>query len=140
MAETKTKPTAISVDQFLDSVEDAGRREDARAVSTLMERVSGQPPRMWGPAIVGFGSYHYKYDSGREGDMCRIGFSPRKAQLALYLRLGGQGADGLLARLGKHSTGKGCLYIKKLADVDEGVLAELIEQALAYMDEAYPPA
>src|SRR4051812_2129292 len=114
MAENKTKPTAASVDAFLDSVPDPQRRADGKMLRTLMERVSGEPAAMWGPSIVGFGAYHYKYDSGREGDMCLIGFSPRATGLVLYggfLR-----SPELLERLGKHKTGKGCLYIKRLAD------------------------
>ncbi len=138
MAESKTKATNVSVESFLDAVEPAQRCEDARAVCAMMARVSGEPPKMWGPSIVGFGSYHYKYDSGREGDMARIGFSPRKAALVLYLVDGFPRHAELLARLGKHSTGKSCLYINKLADVDQGVLEELMRSSLAYMDEKYP--
>src|SRR3954447_6966158 len=123
MAENKTRATAASVDDFLDRIEDPQRRDDARKLRALMERVSGEPAAMWGPSIVGFGAYHYKYESGREGDMCRIGFSPRAGEFALYggfLR-----SPDLLARLGRHKTGKGCLYLKRLADVDEAVLEEM---------------
>ena len=128
MAENKTRATAASVDDFLDSVPDSQRRADGKALRALMERVSGERPAMWGPSIVGFGTYHYKYESGREGDMCRIGFSPRSTWLVLYggfLR-----SPELLARLGKHKTGKGCLYIRRLADVDEGVLEQMAVAAL----------
>jgi hypothetical protein len=138
MAELKTKPTAVSVADFLEAVPDAVRRADGKAVAALMERVTGKKPAMWGPTIVGFGSYHYKYDSGHEGDMCRIGFSPRKAELVLYVLDGAGDQSAQLARLGKHRHGKACLYIKKLADVDMAVLEELVRGAAARMDAAYP--
>jgi Domain of unknown function (DU1801) len=130
MAENKTKPTGVSVDAFLDGVADPQRRADAHKVRALMERLSGEPAAMWGPSIVGFGSYHYKYDSGREGDMARIGFSPRAKELVLY-GLGVSRRPALMERLGKHKTGKGCLYIKRLAEVDEAVLEQLVTEALA---------
>lgn len=140
MAELKTKPTGVAVDDFLDSVADPQRREDAKKVRAMMERLVGEPAQMWGPTIVGFGSYHYKYESGHEGDMCRLGFSPRKAELVLYVltEAGGPEEKALLARLGKHRTGKCCLYIRKLTDVDEAVLEELVAESLAYMDEKFP--
>jgi hypothetical protein len=138
MAEIKTKPTEVTADAFIDAVENPVRREDAKTVRAMMERITGQPAQMWGPSIVGFGSYHYKYDSGHEGTMCRLGFSPRKAELVLYVLTGAESQEPLLARLGKHKTGKSCLYIKKLADVDMDVLDELTRDALAYMDERYP--
>jgi len=126
----KTKPTALSVATFLDGCDDA-RRTDAKALAKLMQKVTGKEPAMWGPSIVGFDSYHYTYESGREGDMPIVGFSPRKAANVLYGALGVDGTDELLARLGKHSTGKGCLYIKKLADVDVKVLETLLKNAVA---------
>ena len=138
MAEIKTKATGVSVDAFLDAVPDARRREDGKRVRALMERLSGEPAAMWGPSIVGFGSYHYKYDSGHEGTICRIGLSPRKAELVLYVLSGVEGEAELLARLGKHRTGKACLYVKKLEDVDLGVLEALVSGALAHMDSRYP--
>lgn len=138
MAEAKTKPTAVGVADFLAAVPNAQRREDAKQVCAIMERLSGEPPVMWGPSIVGFGSYHYRYDSGREGDMARIGFSPRSTALVLYLADGYRGKEDQLARLGKHKTGVSCLYINKLADVDLAVLEEMITDSLAYMDEKYP--
>ena len=104
----------------------------------MMERLSGYPPVMWGPSIVGFGSYHYRYDSGREGDAARIGFSPRSTSLVLYLVDGYEGKEAQLARLGKHKTGVSCLHINKLSDVDEGVLEDMIRDSLTYMDEKYP--
>ncbi len=138
MAEIKTKPTEISVDAFLDAVPDPQRRADGKAVRAMFERISGEPAAMWGPSIVGFGRYHYKYDSGHEGDMCRLGFSPRKAELVLYVLTESAEQDAFLARLGKHKTGKSCLYIKRLSDVDQGVLEELTVHALNYMNEKYP--
>ena len=140
MAEIKTKPTAVTADAFIDAVDNPVRREDAKTVADLMARVTGEAPQMWGPSIVGFGSYHYKYDSGHEGDMCRLGFSPRKAELVLYVLTGEASQEEQLARLGKHKTGKSCLYIKKLADVDMAVLEEITRGALAHMDERYPRA
>lgn len=138
MAEIKTKPTAVSVDAFIEAVENPVRRADARTVCAMLERITGEPPKMWGPSIIGFGSYHYRYDSGHEGDMCRLGFSPRKAELVLYVLTQDPGQPEILARLGKHKTGKSCLYIKKLADVDMGVLEELTRGALAWMNAKYP--
>jgi hypothetical protein len=140
MAEIKTKRTEVSVDDFIEAVPIPQRREDAKKVRAMMERLTSEPARMWGPTIIGFGSYHYKYDSGHEGTMCRLGFSPRKAELVLYVltEAGGPEEKALLDRLGKHRTGKCCLYIRKLSDVDEAVLEELTAGALAYMDEKYP--
>ncbi len=137
MAANKTQATDVSVDSFLEAVPDPVRRADGKAVAALMARLSGESARMWGPSIVGFGSYRYTYESGREGEMCRIGFSPRKAELVLY-GMGVQRQTELMARLGKHKTGKGCLYIRKLAEVEADVLEALVKGALAYMDEAYP--
>jgi hypothetical protein len=131
VAENKTKPTTISVPEFLDACTDAERRADAKALAKLMQSVTGDEPTMWGPSIVGFGSYHYIYESGREGDMPIVGFSPRKAANVLYGTIGFAGAEELLAKLGKHTTGKGCLYIKKLAEVDLKVLKTLVEKAVA---------
>jgi hypothetical protein len=130
MAENKTKPTTLSVPAFLDACADE-RRADAKALAKLMQKVTGDKPTMWGRSIVGFGSYHYTYASGREGDAPIVGFSPRKAANVLYGAIGFGGAEGLLAKLGKHTTGKGCLYIKKLADVDATVLETLLEKAVA---------
>jgi Domain of unknown function (DU1801) len=137
-SENKTKATEISVNGYIATVADANQRADAEKIRAMMERLSGEPAKMWGPSIIGFGSYHYKYESGREGDMCRIGFSPRKGQTVLYLIDGFEGQPELMARLGKHKTGKSCLYVKKLADVDEAVLQELCARSLAYMAEKYP--
>ena len=132
MPENKTKATTLSVTAYIDALSDPTRRSDAKELVQLMQRASGEKPKLWGTSIVGFGSYHYRYDSGREGDTPLIGFSPRKTALVLYSMLGHSEAKALLAKLGKHSTGKGCLYIKKLSDVDRNVLETLIKNAVAH--------
>lgn len=138
MPENKTQATEASVEAFLAAVEPVQRRADARMVHDILTRVSGEPARMWGPPIVGFGTYRYRYHSGRTGEMCRIGFSPRKAQIVLYIPGGFPRYDDLLRRLGKHSTGVSCLYVKKLSDVDTKVLETLAREAWDYMRETYP--
>ena len=134
MAETKTRPTRASVDVFLDAVEHPARRADGKTVRAMMERATGEPAVMWGPSIVGFGSYHYRYESGHEGDMCRIGFSPRSANLVLYVG-GFPEYEALLARLGKHKRSKACLYVNKLADIDSGVLEEIARRTYAVTED-----
>jgi hypothetical protein len=130
MADNKTKPARVSVASFIKSLTDETRRADAKALVKLMQTATGEKPRMWGPSIIGFGSYHYRYESGREGDMPLAGFSPRKTATAIYgMGLGDSAA--LLARLGKHTTGEGCLYIKKLVDVDQMVLEALVLESVA---------
>jgi hypothetical protein len=141
-AELKTKATEVSVADFIAAVPDQRRREEAAVIDALHRKVTGLEPKMWGPSIIGYGSYNYKYDSGREGTMCRAGFSPRKAAMTLYL-MGNYcdrqaEADDLFARLGKHSTGKSCLYIKKLTDVDLAVLERLVAISWQVMNERYP--
>ena len=131
MAENKTKATASSVTAFIDTLKDPVRRADAKALLQLMQTAAGEKPKMWGPSIIGFGSYHYKYESGREGDMPLIAFSPRKSATVLYGMIGFDEAAPLLAKLGKHTTGKGCLYIKKLSDVDQQALETLAVKSLA---------
>ena len=131
MADNKTKPTKLSATAFIDTLTDETRRRDAKVLVKLMQSATGEKPKMWGPSIVGFGSYHYRYDSGREGDMPLAGFSPRKAATVLYGLMGSDESEALLAKLGKHTTGKGCLYIKKLADVDRKVLETLIVKSVA---------
>jgi len=131
MAENKTKPTKLSVTEFIDGITDPARRADAKALVKVMQSAADEKPKMWGPSIIGFGSYHYKYESGREGDMPVIAFSPRKAATVLYGMIGFSEAAALLAKLGKHTTGKGCLYIKKLADVDQKVLEAMVVKSLA---------
>ena len=138
MAELKTQPTGGNVRTFLDSIEDDRKRRDAKTVARIMKRVTGERPRLWGPSIVGYGSYHYVYDSGREGDFMVAGFSPRKQALTLYIMSGFSGHEGLMKRLGKHTTGKSCLYVKKLEDVDLEVLEELIVRSVAYVRKKYP--
>jgi hypothetical protein len=135
---SKTKATDASVDAFLEAVPDPQRRDDARRLRAMMERVSAYPPHMYGPSIVGFGTYHYRYDSGREGDAPRIGFSPRAKELVIYLIGGFPRHQALMDRLGKYRIGKSCLYIRRLAEVDEAVLEELVRESLDYMREAYP--
>ncbi len=129
MADNKTKPTKLSVAEFVDGITDETRRADAKALVKLMQSASGEKPKMWGPSIIGFGSHHYRYESGREGDMPLVGFSPRKAATVLYVA-GLSDSAALLAKLGKHTTGKGCLYIKKLADVDQQVLEALVVKSV----------
>jgi hypothetical protein len=118
---------------FIDALPDQTRRADAKVLIKLMQNAAGEKPQMWGTSIIGFGSYHYRYGSGREGDMPLIGFSPRKAATVLYNVTGFSDAEMLLAKLGKHTTGKGCLYIKKLADVDQEVLEAMVVKSLAAM-------
>jgi hypothetical protein len=134
----KTSETKVDVSKFLEKVSDDTQRADAEVLIKLLKRLSGSPAKMWGPSIIGFGSYHYRYESGREGEMCRIGFSPRKGQTVLYA-MGAVAEDpGLAKRLGKCKTGKGCLYIKRLAEVDMKVLEEVCKTSLAYVDKTYP--
>lgn len=129
----KTVPTDASVAAFLEAVPDERKRADAFALLDLMREATGQEPRMWGPSIVGFGTYHYRYDSGREGDMFLAGFSPRKSALTLYIMAGFDEYEDLMARLGKHSTGKACLYVKRLSDVDLPTLAELVRRSAEHV-------
>ncbi|HEY1218748.1 MAG: DUF1801 domain-containing protein [Bryobacteraceae bacterium] len=131
MADIKTKPTKLSAAAFIDALTDETRRADAKALVKLMQSATGEKPKMWGPSIIGFGSHHYTYESGREGDMPMAGFSPRKAATVLYGLMGSGESAALLAKLGKHTTGKGCLYIKKLADVDREVLEALVVKSVA---------
>ena len=133
MAELKTKPTNEDVDAFINNIADEQKRQDSQAILALMQDVTGAEPQMWGDSIVGFGSYHYKYASGREGDWFLTGFAPRKQNLTLYIMAGFEQYDTLLARLGKHKTGKSCLYLKRLADVDPNTLRELVQQSVAHM-------
>ena len=138
MAELKTKPNDQDVEIFLNSVTDEKKRQASFTIKELMEEVTEADAKMWGDSIVGFGSYHYKYKSGREGDWFLTGFSPRKANLVLYIMPGYGEFDALMARLGKHKTGKSCLYINKLDDIDVDVLEELIAKSVRWMREKYP--
>jgi hypothetical protein len=126
-AELKTKKTAASVSEFIESISDEERRKDCRRLVALMKKATKADPKMWGTNVVGFGDYHYKYESGRENDWFVAGFSPRKQNLTLYFMTGTERYKDILHRLGKHKTGKGCLYIKNLTEVDQDVLAELIK-------------
>ena len=138
MSDLKTKKNEGSVDGFLKSVENEKRREDSFVVLDLMKEVTGEEPTMWGTSIVGFGTYHYKYASGREGDWMKVGFSPRKKNMTLYIMDGFGSYDSLLDKLGKYKTGKSCLFINKLEDVDQTVLRELVKQSFKSMSGAFP--
>ena len=131
MAENKTKPTKLSVTAFIDAIPDDTRRTDAKTLVKIMQSATGEKPKMWGGSIIGFGSYHYTYDSGREGDMPVVGFSPRKAATVLYGLRGSDDVEEMLAKLGEHSTGKGCVYIKRLANVDHKVLTTMVAKSVA---------
>ena len=137
MSDLKTKPHDGSVEAFLNSVENGKRREDSLAMLEIMKEITSEEPKMWGPSIVGFGAYHYQYKSGREGDWMLTGFSPRKQSLTLYIMSGFSHYDELLQKLGKHKTGKSCLYINKLEDVDLDVLKEMIRESVKMMREKY---
>jgi hypothetical protein len=137
MAEAKTKPTTLAPRDFIAKVRDPRQRADALALLRIFQRATGEKPVMWGTSIVGFGKYHYRYESGREGDMCIAGFSPRRAALVVYALSGAKGEGDLLARLGKHKRGKGCLYITRLGDVDPGVLEELVRTSSAHTRERW---
>lgn len=136
-AEAKTKPTAVNVAEFLAGVEDPKRRADAQAVCGLIAEATGLEPTMWGPSIVGFGRYHYVYDSGHSGDAPLVGFSPRKANLVIYATLDDR-RDDLLARLGKHKTGSGCIYVNRLSDVDPAVIGEMAQWSVKTLKARYP--
>ena len=138
MSQLKTQKTKASVKAFLDAVEHDKRRDDARVVMKLMQRITGLRPQMWGASLIGFGSYRYKNTSGREGEWFLTGLSPRKQALTVYIMPGFSRFDGLLKRLGKFKTGKSCLYINKLEDVDLSVLEQLITESVAFMREKYP--
>ena len=135
MAEVKTKPTQASVKEFLNQIPDKERREDCFAIAKTMEEVTGAKPKMWGPSIVGFGSYHFKYDSGREGDWLMTGFSPRKNDLTLYIMMGFEKHRELMEQLGKHKTAKSCLYIKRLSDIHQPTLKKLIKASVKQLNE-----
>jgi hypothetical protein len=137
LAEIKTKQTTVNPAAFIDKVDNEQRRKDGHELLSLMKKVTGKPPKMWGPSIVGFDQYHYRYASGHEGDMPITGFSPRKQSLVLYL---GPGLEDkkLMSKLGKHKVGKGCLYINKLDDVDRDVLLELVTSSVEKMRKLYP--
>lgn len=137
MAENKTKPTRQSVTAFINSVDDKQQRADIRKIAAMMRRATGARAKMWGDSIVGFGQYHYKYASGREGDHLITGFSPRKRSTSIYIMGGFERMSSLMKKLGKFKTGKSCLYVKCLADVDEDILEEVISRSVRYMRETY---
>ena len=137
MAELKTKPTKQSIKTFIDSIEDEQKRKDCRIVLKLMRELTGEKAKMWGDSIVGFGTYHYKYKSGREGDWMLTGFSPRKQNLTIYIMPGFSKFETLLKKLGKHKTSKSCLYIKSLGDIDLDILSKIISQSVTYMKQTY---
>lgn len=136
--EAKTKPTEVSVAKFIASVENPQRRADAETLCALFEDISGEPPVMWGASIIGFGRYRYRYDSGHDGEWARIGFSPRKANMTIYIMSGFKGREDLVARLGKVKTSVSCLYVNRLDKIDMEALRELAGQSLDYMREKYP--
>ena len=136
--EAKTRATEVSVADFIAAVENPKRRADAEVLCALFEEISGEPPKMWGPSIIGFGSYHYRYASGHEGDAPRLGFSPRKAQTVLYVMSGVKGQDEMIARLGKVKSSVSCIYVNRLDQIDLGVLREMAVASLAQMREQYP--
>jgi hypothetical protein len=137
MAEMKTKPTETSVDTFLDAIADPSRRDDCRTVLEIMKGATGAEPKIWGSGMVGFGTYHYRYESGREGDWFLTGFAPRKNDLTLYIMSGFDRYDDLMIRLGKHRTGKSCLYVKRLSEIDISVLRELVTASVDHMRVTY---
>lgn len=136
--EAKTKPTPVSVADFIAAVDNPVRRADAETLLTLFEEISGEPATMWGPSIIGFGKYHYKYASGHEGDAPRLGFSPRKAQTVVYVMSGFKGQEEMIARIGKVKTSVSCMYVNRLDQIDMGVLREMAVASLAQMRELYP--
>ena len=138
MAEQKTSENDRSVEQFLNRIEDEKKRQECFVILSLMQQITGYPPRMWGDSIVGFGSIHYKYATGHEGDMALTGFSPRKQNLTIYIQMGFERYTDLMAKLGKYKTGKSCLYIKTVADIDLKVLGKLIERSVTAVQDYYP--
>jgi hypothetical protein len=138
MYELKTKETDRSVIEFIENVENPKKREDAYKLLDLFTETSGYEAKMWGPSIIGFGSYHYKYDSGHEGNAPLVGFSPRKAKISLYFATGDTEREKLLASFGKHTTGKACVYINKITDIDVEVLKKLIQQSIDFLQKTYP--
>lgn len=137
MSDLKTQPNEESVGTFLNSLVDQKQKEDSFKVLDMMQNITGEPPKMWGKSMIGFGSYHYKYESGREGDWFLTGFSPRKGKMSLYVMSGFSNYEALMNKLGKFQTGKSCLYIKKLDDIDTSVLAQLIKDSVRYMQVKY---
>jgi hypothetical protein len=138
MAEPKTKPTKVSAEKYIAALGSEEQRDDAQRLVELMRKVTKQEPKMWGPSIVGFGSYHYKYETGREGDSALAAFAARGRELVVYIATGFEGRDELMAQLGKHKVGKVCVYIRRLADVDLKVLEKLVAKSVAHTKRRYP--
>lgn len=138
MYELKTKETDSSVIEFIENIDQLRKREDAYKLLDIFTETTGDQAKMWGPSIIGFGKYHYKYSSGHEGDAPIVGFSPRKAKISLYLTLDNEQREKLLKDFGKHTTGKSCIYINKIADIDIDILEKLIEQSATFIKEIYP--
>lgn len=136
-ANNKTVETELSVNDFLEAIDDETKRNDCLYLANLMEKVTNLPAKMWGPAIVGFGSYHYKYESGREGDAPLVAFSPRKNEISLYLSSGFNKREELLAQFGKHKSAKACIYVKKLNDVNEEILKEMVKLSMEHVKSLY---
>jgi hypothetical protein len=139
MAKNKTKETESSVTDFINAVEDTAKRNDSFGLVKIMQEESGFEPKMWGPGIIGFGSYHYKYDSGHEGDAPLVAFSPRKAAISLYCYTTTENKEELLSKLGKYKASKGCIYIKKLTDIDTEILRKMILLSIENLNKLYPP-
>ncbi len=137
MAELKTKPNDQNVETFIDSVEPEWKRDDARELLTFFEKITGEKPVMWGDSLIGYGKYHYKYKSGREGDWFTAGFSPRKANMTIYVMAGFEGQEELLEQLGKYKKSVGCLYVKKLADIDMNVLEQMTKKSIETLKRRY---
>lgn len=137
MADLKTKPNEEDVEAFLNALEDERKKADCFQVLKLMQEITGEPPKIWGGNMIGFGTYHYKYDSGREGDWFLTGFAPRKANLTLYIMSGFSRYEELMKQLGKHKTGKSCLYVKSINDLDEAVLRQLIKESVDFIKKQY---
>lgn len=137
MSENKTQPTEQSVKSFINSLDDEQKIADSNALIDLMKEVTGCEPKMWGPSIIGFDQYHYKYESGREGNFLKIGFSPRKREFSIYLMCSFDKNEELMKKLGKHRTGKSCLYVKRLEDINMDVLRELVLESVKFVNEKY---
>lgn len=137
MSQNKTQPTDQSVKTFIDSLDDQQKIADSYSLLDLMKEVTGCEPKMWGPSIIGFDQYHYKYESGREGNFLKVGFSPRKRELSIYLMCSFENNEDLMSKLGKHRTGKSCLYVKRLEDINMDVLRDLVQESVKYVDKKY---
>lgn len=137
MAQNKTQPTKKSVSDFIQTLDDEQKITDSKQLIHFMKTITGCEPKMWGSTIIGFGEYHYKYESGREGDWLKVGFSPRKREFSLYIMSGFSRFEQMLDKLGKHRTGKSCLYVKRLSDIDVDVLKELISESVSYIEKTY---